>query len=115
MACLPGGDPYEKVKGLVTRWSKMRADPAKAKCYYDTEVKNMGKLVRKLGRGGKGDGRGERDQEGLSKWKKWKCIYTRVIKRKKRECWDLFCATEGNLEPWKVASSRGPAGEKGIG
>ena len=53
VASLRGDDPYEKVKGLVARWSKLRKKPAKAKRWYDTEVKEMGKVVRKLGRGGK--------------------------------------------------------------
>ena len=54
---LPGEDPYEKIKGLVAQWSKVRADPAKAQRWYDMEVKALGKVVRKLGRGGKGVGR----------------------------------------------------------
>ena len=51
VAGLRGDDPYEKVKGLVARWSKLRKEPAKAKRWYDAEVKEMGKVVRKLGRG----------------------------------------------------------------
>ena len=35
-------------------------------------------------------------------WRKAKCEYTRLIKKKKRECWDDFCTREGTLEPWKV-------------
>ena len=74
-------------------------DPAKAKRWYDAEVRELGKKVRKLGRGGKGRGREERDASGLAGWRQAKCEYTRLIKRKKRECWDCFCSEEGNLEP----------------
>ena len=99
---IPGVTPYEKVRGLVTRWSKLRQQPAKAMRWFDAEVKEIGRKVRKLGRGGKGQGRSIIDGAALGKWKEAKCEYTRLIKRKKRECWDDFCKEQGNLEPWKV-------------
>lgn len=46
----------------------------------------MGTVVRKLGRGGQGEGRKERDQEGLLRCKKLKYEYMRLIRGKKREC-----------------------------
>ena len=51
MGSIKGSTPYEKVKELVNRWSKLRAQPAKAKRWYDKEVKELGKEVRKLARG----------------------------------------------------------------
>ena len=109
---IPGETPYEKVKGLVARWSKLIQRPEKAKKWFDAEVKKMGRAVRRLGRGGKGEGRSITDSAGLKAWKEAKCEYTRLIKRKKRECWDDFCEEQGNLEPWKVTKfSRGCWGQ----
>lgn len=44
---IPGETPYEKVRGLVTRWSKLRQQPAKGKRWFDAEVKEMSRKVRK--------------------------------------------------------------------
>src|SRR5258706_302385 len=75
----------------------------RSKKWWDSELGEQLKVVRKAGRGGKGQGAKDHDPSRWMRWKKEKAKMKVMVQKKKEECWRKFTEEYGERDPWEVA------------
>ena len=55
-----------------------------------------------MGRGGYGEGRKTTQPEKWQRWRKEKTKMDRIVRKKKRICWDKFLEENRQKDPWEV-------------
>ena len=86
----------------------------RAKKWWDEEVREQARKVRKARRVGHGAGGRARDAERYEDWKEEVANPRKTIKKKKQECWRNFTEEMSDQDPWKlIAFARDPWRSKG--
>src|SRR5258705_1009402 len=77
---------YDKLLYLRKRFVKTQRICGRSKKWWDSELGEQLKVVRKAGRGGKGQGTRDHDPSRWMRWKKEKAKMKVMVQKKKEEC-----------------------------
>ena len=97
------GDPlYAKLLNLARKHQKEVRINERSKKWWNKDLKNQLLKVRRSGWGGQGEGRRTTQQEKLQRWRKEKTKIRKIVRMKKRTCWEKFLEENGQKNPWDV-------------
>ena len=99
---LEGNTSYTKLLGLINRFQKEFRISKRSKRWWDKDLKTQLVKVRWLGRGGQG-ALARNIQPGRWKcWREEKTKMRRLVRKKKKACWEKFLEENGKKNPWDV-------------
>ena len=98
-----GETAYDKILYLRRRFIKTQRIYGRSKKWWDAELGEQLKAVRKAGRGGKGRGARDHDPSRWMRWKKEKAKMKVMVQKKKEKCWRKFTEEYGEKDHWEVA------------
>src|SRR4029077_18306037 len=101
---LEGGTAYEKLVSFRKHHLKIAVHCSRSKRWWDEELTEQLRKVRKERRGGVGE-RAQSDEVVMERVRKWKGEAARMrylVKEKKEKCWRRFCEESGEKDPWEV-------------
>ena len=81
---------YNKLLYLQKWFSKVQKVCGRSTGWWDSELRDQLKVVRKEGRGGKGQGVRDHDPARWMRWKKEKAKMKVMVQKNKEECWRKF-------------------------
>ena len=111
---LEGDSAYNKLMGLVASCRRLFRHHERSKRWWDLELADQLKRVRKAARGGIGAGARSHNQDRWKCWKLEKTKMKQLIRRKKTECWQKFLGEYGQKDPWEVVRlAKNPWGSQG--
>ena len=98
-----GETAYNKLAYLRKCFVKLQRIGGRSKKWWDSELGEQLKVVRKKGRGAKGQGVKAHDPARWMCWKKEKAKMKVMVQKKKEECWRKFTKEYGERDPREVA------------
>ena len=87
--------PYSKRLNLARKHQREVRIKKRSKKWWDKDLKSQLLKVRGLGRGAQGEGRRTAQPEKWQKWRKEKTKMRKIVRMKKRTCWEKFLEENG--------------------
>ena len=99
---LPEAAPYDQLLDQTLKFQRNLRIRGKSKKWWDPDLKEKLKRVRQSARGGHGRQARTHNPQRWKKWKQEKSKMKRMIREKKRACWQRFLKEHGSKDPWEV-------------
>ena len=97
----PGETAYDKLLIWARKFLIMQTILGRSKKWWDEEVARQAKAVRHEGQ--KGHSRSNiSNYKRVMRWKLEAAKLKKMIKKKKKECWERFMEEYGEEDPWQV-------------
>ena len=110
---LPKATPYDQLLDLTLKFQRNLRISGKSKKWWDSDLKKQLKNVRQSARGGQETQARTHNPQRWKKWKQEKGKMKRMIRDKKRACWQRFLNENGSKDPWEVIRmAKNPWGRK---
>ena len=93
---------YTKLLGLVNKFQKEFRIIGRSKRWWDKDLRTQLTKVQPLGRGGQGVLARNTQPERWKCWREKKTKMRRIVRKKKRACWEKFREENGRKNPWAV-------------
>ena len=110
---LPEAAPYDQLLDLTLKFQRNLRISGKSKKWWDPDLKEQLKKIRQSARGGQGMQARTHNPQRWKKWKQEKSKMKRMIREKKRACWQRSLKEHGIKDPWGVVRmAKNPWGRK---
>ena len=101
---LPEAALYHQLLDLRLKFQRNLRIGGKSKKWWDPELEKQLKKVHQSARGGQRIQARTYNPQRWIKWKEEKEKMKRIIREKKRACWQRYLKSHGSKDPWEVVT-----------